>query len=66
MGIGDVVHGSGGENVWIFKSYPILSQAFEFGTKNNIEKRAYSLFYKEMSEETLDRSFTRKLITRFK
>ena len=66
MGIGDVVHGSDGENVWIFKTYADLSQTFEFGTKNDIEKTAYALFYKEISEETLDRDFTRKLITRFK
>jgi hypothetical protein len=66
MGMGNVVHGSDGENVWIFKSYADLSQAFEFGTKNDIEKAAYALFYKEISQETLDWSVTRKLITRFK
>ena len=66
MGMGDVVHVSGGENVWIFKSYADLSQVLEFGTKNDIEKTAYALFYKEISQETLDWSFTKKLITRFK
>ena len=66
MGMGDIAHGSDGDNVWFFKTYADLSQAYEFDTKNDIEKTAYSLFYKEISEETLHRSFTRKLITRFK
>tara|TARA_B110000046_G_scaffold158872_1_gene171090 strand:+ start:3283 stop:3486 length:204 start_codon:yes stop_codon:yes gene_type:complete len=64
--MGDIVHGLDGENVWIFKTYADLSKAFEFGVKNDIEKNAYSLFYNEISEETLKRSFTRKLIIRFK
>lgn len=66
IGVGDIVHGSDGTNVWIFKTYVNLSEAFKFGTKNDLEKTAYSLFYKEISEETLKQSFTRKLITRFK
>ena len=66
IGMGDIVHGSDGANVWIFKTYANLSEAFQFGTKNDLEKTAYSLFYKEISEETITQSFTRKLITRCK
>jgi hypothetical protein len=65
IGMGDIVHGSDGANVWIFKTHADVSEAFEFGTKNDLEKTAYSLFYKKISEETLNQSFTRKLITRF-
>jgi hypothetical protein len=66
LGMGRIVHGSNGENVWVFKTNANLSEEFKFGPKNDIEKAASDIFYKEISEETLSWIFTRKLISQFR
>jgi hypothetical protein len=64
--MGRVIHGSNGKNVWVFKTNANLSQAFKFGPRNDLEKAAFDIFYKEISEETLSWTFTRKLISQFR
>ena len=66
MGMGELVYGSNGKNAYVFKTQADLSQAFKFSPKNDSEKNTFSQFYKQISNETLYYTFTRKLITRFK
>jgi hypothetical protein len=64
--VGQIVHGSdNGENMYIYGTYDNLSQAFDFGPKNDKEEKAFTLFNKEISKEDYIKTFTRVLIKRF-
>ena len=64
--VGQIIHGSdNGENMYIYHTYDDLSQAFDFGPKNDKESKAYSLFNQEISKENYLKSFTRVLLKRF-
>ena len=49
--MGRVVHGSNGENVWVFKTNANLSEAFKFGPKNDIEKPPSIFFIRKYSRK---------------
>ena len=64
--VGQIVHGTdNGENMYIYGTYEDLSQAFDFGPKNDKESKAFSLFNQEISKENYLKSFTRVLIKKF-
>jgi len=64
--VGQIIHGTdNGENMYIYHTYDDLSQAFDFGPKNDKESKAYSLFNQEISKENYLKSFTRVLLKRF-
>ncbi len=66
VGVGQIVHGTdNGENMYIYGTYDNLSQAFDFGPKNDKETKAFTLFNKEISKEDYIKTFTRILIKRF-
>ena len=65
-GVGQIVHGTdNGMNMYIYGTYDNLSQAFDFGPKNDKEAKAFTLFNKEISKEDYIKTFTRVLIKRF-
>jgi len=64
--VGQIIHGSdNGENMYFYGTYDDLSQAFDFGPKNDKESKAFSLFNQEISKENYLKSFTRVLLKRF-
>ena len=66
LAIGQVVHGtSGGENMYIYGTYPDLNSAFNFGAKNDAESKAFDTFFKETAKEDFIQSFTRVLIKKY-
>jgi hypothetical protein len=66
IAMGELVHGTdNGENVWIYTTYADLSEALTFGAKNDSEKKAFSIFHQEISNETFSATYTRKLIKSF-
>jgi hypothetical protein len=64
--VGQIVHGAdNGENMYIYGTYENLSQAFDFGPKNDKEAKSFSLFNQEISKEDYVKTFTRVLVKSF-
>jgi len=54
-----------GESMYIYATYADLNTAFNFGTKNDSEAKAFSTFSETVKGSDLSKTFTRVLIKRY-